>query len=324
MNISFADNRLVAALYGSENRNLTLIEKRLGVLISQRGNEVRIEGLPSSKDQAKRTLRQLYEKLQSGIEMNDELIEDCLVRVALPQNLFGESELCFTTPKRKIMPRTLNQAHYMQALQDKELTFGIGPAGSGKTWLAVAAAVEALVQNRVERIILTRPAVEAGEHLGFLPGAMKEKIDPYLRPIYDSLNDMLRQEDVVRKIEVGDIEIAPLAFMRGRGLKNAFIILDEAQNTTPMQMKMFLTRLGMGSRMVINGDLSQIDLPRGQASGLAEASSILGNIKEIAICQLTAADIVRHPLVAKIVGAYEKLATSQSSIEIKHKHKNNG
>ncbi len=221
-------------------------------------------------------------------------------------NSLYSQDLTLKTKKRQIYPRTKTQAEFVQAMNASEMVFGIGPAGTGKTFLAVAKAVSLMLEGKIDKIILTRPAVEAGENLGFLPGDLKEKIDPYLRPLYDALYDMLPSDQVDRKLEMGEIEIAPLAYMRGRTLSNAMVILDEAQNTTPMQMKMFLTRLGENSRMVINGDLSQTDLPRGVESGLAESIRILKNIEEIKIVEFTEKDVVRHGLVSKIVKAYEQ------------------
>lgn len=228
-------------------------------------------------------------------------------------NSLYNQDLTLKTKKRQIYPRTKTQAEFVQAMNSAEMVFGIGPAGTGKTFLAVAKAVSLMLEGKIDKIILTRPAVEAGENLGFLPGDLKEKIDPYLRPLYDALYDMLPSDQVDRKLEMGEIEIAPLAYMRGRTLSNAMVILDEAQNTTPMQMKMFLTRLGENSRMVINGDLSQTDLPRGVESGLAESIRILKNIEEIKIVEFTEKDVVRHGLVSKIVKAYEQAKESSRS-----------
>ena len=228
-------------------------------------------------------------------------------------NSLYNQDLTLKTKKRQIYPRTKTQAEFVQAMNSAEMVFGIGPAGTGKTFLAVAKAVSLMLEGKIDKIILTRPAVEAGENLGFLPGDLKEKIDPYLRPLYDALYDMLPTDQVDRKLEMGEIEIAPLAYMRGRTLSNAMVILDEAQNTTPMQMKMFLTRLGENSRMVINGDLSQTDLPRGVESGLAESIRILKNIEEIKIVEFTEKDVVRHGLVSKIVKAYEQAKESSRS-----------
>ena len=228
-------------------------------------------------------------------------------------NSLYNQDLTLKTKKRQIYPRTKTQAEFVQAMNSAEMVFGIGPAGTGKTFLAVAKAVSLMLEGKIDKIILTRPAVEAGENLGFLPGDLKEKIDPYLRPLYDALYDMLPTDQVDRKLEMGEIEIAPLAYMRGRTLSNAMVILDEAQNTTPMQMKMFLTRLGENSRMVINGDLSQTDLPRGVESGLAESILILKNIEEIKIVEFTEKDVVRHGLVSKIVKAYEQAKESSRS-----------
>jgi phosphate starvation-inducible PhoH-like protein len=262
---------------------------------------------------AEEGLRRLYGRLKGGEAIEDADVDAVLRMAGQPTDLFGEQEPVIRTRRRHIAPRTPTQAAYIEAMHAHDLVFGLGPAGTGKTYLGVCMAVSLYMAGEVERIILSRPAVEAGERLGFLPGDMKEKVDPYLRPIYDALYDTLPADQVTRKLENGDIEVAPLAFMRGRTLKNAFVLLDEAQNTTTMQMKMFLTRLGENSRMVVTGDLSQIDLPPGQKSGLAEAVETLKGIKGINMTRFTATDVVRHPLVAEIVRAYDAKAPSGPS-----------
>jgi phosphate starvation-inducible PhoH-like protein len=297
-------------LFGEHDRHLARIEQRLGVSMVSRGNRVAISGPPSASERARDALVFLYERLRRGLIVDLGEV-DAAVRLASADetngaaDLFGSEDLAIRTRKRHIGPRTPNQIVYLRALRDSELVFGIGPAGTGKTYLAVAQAVQMLSAGNVERIVLSRPAVEAGERLGFLPGDLREKVDPYLRPLYDALHDMLPGEQVMKRLASGEIEIAPLAFMRGRTLANAFVILDEGQNTTPVQMKMFLTRLGENSRMVVTGDLSQIDLPPGARSGLHDALDALHGVPGIATVRFTAEDVVRHPLVTKIVTAYD-------------------
>lgn len=307
------DNRLAQALFGPHNVHLDRIGERLEVHITARGNHVTIKG-ERAKD-AKALLDVFYSRLVNGGEVELREIETTLDKVvqsasdnqlrdalALAQ---GYVDFAIKTRKRTINPRTDNQAAYIRALRSNELVFGLGPAGTGKTFLAVARAVEMLLAGEVERLVLSRPAVEAGERLGFLPGDMKEKIDPYLRPLYDALFDTLGADQVEKRIASGEIEIAPLAFMRGRTLSHAFVILDEAQNTTPVQMKMFLTRLGEGGRMAVTGDLSQIDLPPGQRSGLFDAVETLQDVSGIGMIQFDQTDVVRHRLVGAIVKAYD-------------------
>lgn len=309
--LAFDDTSLLSPLFGEHDRHLARIEQMLGVAIVSRGNQVRIQGPHSATEAARDALNAVYAKLRKG--MNVDLGEvEAAVRLSQPRNaesgldLFGAEGLAITTRKRRVAPRTANQGAYLKALKLNELVFGVGPAGTGKTYLAVAMAVDALTSGKVDRIILSRPAVEAGERLGFLPGDMREKVDPYLRPLYDALYDMLPGEQVTKRLATGEIEIAPLAFMRGRTLANAFAILDEAQNTTAMQMKMFLTRLGEGSRMVVTGDLSQVDLPPGTRSGLADALEALEGVQGIGTVRFLNQDVVRHPLVGRIVDAYDK------------------
>ena len=307
--VEFEDNLLVPLLYGERDQHLDRIERQLGVSLVPRGNRLTISGPASATEVARLALSRLYDRLKSGHEIDVAAVE-AGVRLAQAEidekspSLWNE-EAGFRTRKRRVVPRSAAQGEYVKAMREKELVFGLGPAGTGKTYLAVAAGVDLLMTGRVERLILSRPAVEAGERLGFLPGDLRDKVDPYLRPIFDALNDMLPAEQLARRLGTGEIEVAPIAFMRGRTLAHAFVILDEAQNTTPVQMKMFLTRLGEGSRMVVNGDPTQVDLPPGARSGLADALDALRGLDEAAVVRFTAADVVRHRLVARIVGAYE-------------------
>ncbi|WP_171614630.1 PhoH family protein [Roseicella sp. DB1501] len=306
--LQFDDNALLPLLYGEHDRHLARIEQRLGVRLGSRGNRLTIAGPPERTEVAEAALRALWRRLEQGQGVSVADVEAAL-RMAE-----GEAENDprlplqdipqIRTRKAAIAPRSPAQAAYIDLLARHEMVFGVGPAGTGKTYLAVAQGVALLQAGRVDRIVLSRPAVEAGERLGFLPGDMKEKVDPYLRPLYDALHDMLPAEQVVRRIASGEIEIAPLAFMRGRTLAHCFAILDEAQNTTPAQMKMFLTRMGEGTRMVITGDPTQVDLPGGQRSGLAEALRILDGVQGIGTARFDERDVVRHPLVARIVAAY--------------------
>ena len=312
LELEFEQPYLLGPLFGDYDRHLITIENRLGVHISARGNRVQIEGDADAASRARDVLTGLYNRLDQGHDVDAEAVEAVLGMAAQP-NLDGiikdevtsAPRVMIRTRKKTIVPRSTVQTTYMEALARDEMIFALGPAGTGKTYLAVAQAVSQLISGSVDRLILSRPAVEAGERLGFLPGDMKEKVDPYLRPLYDALYDMLPTEQVERRIASGEIEIAPLAFMRGRTLNDAFIILEEAQNTSPLQMKMFLTRFGMRSRMVICGDPHQVDLPDPAKSGLADAVSRLANVKGIAVVGFTAADVVRHPLVGRIVEAYE-------------------
>ncbi len=306
LQMQFDDNSLLPQLYGERDRHLDRIERELGVSLISRGNRLAITGTQVNAGVARTALASLYERLKRGLEVDAAAVDAALKRASLHSDeQWGEAEE-IRTRKRRVSPRSANQAAYIKALKTHELVFGLGPAGTGKTYLAVAMAVDMLMSGGVERIILSRPAVEAGERLGFLPGDLREKVDPYLRPLYDALYDLLPGEQVMKRLASGEIEIAPLAFMRGRTLANAFVILDEAQNTTPVQMKMFLTRLGEHSRMAVTGDLSQIDLPPRTRSGLADALETLEDESSIARVNFTDADIVRHPLVSRIVRAYDR------------------
>ena len=312
LEIEFEQPHLLGPLFGEFDRNLVAIEDRLGVYIAARGNRVQIEGDPEAAARARDVLTGLYNRLDEGQDIDAGAVEGVIAMSGQPQldglgaaDVSEPPKVMIRTRKKTIVPRSKTQVAYMEALARDDLIFALGPAGTGKTYLAVAQAVQQLIGGSVDRLILSRPAVEAGERLGFLPGDMKEKVDPYLRPLYDALYDMLPTEQVERRIASGEIEIAPIAFMRGRTLSDAFIILDEAQNTTPQQMKMFLTRFGMRSRMVVCGDPLQVDLPNPGMSGLADAVGKLEGLAKIATVRFGAADVVRHPLVGKIVEAYE-------------------
>lgn len=303
------NNQLLKVVVGVNDENMRLVEKMLNVEILSFGNQITIKGAANDVENAKTAIDILYEKASKGHVVGEQEVK-AAVRICGGAESADEkqslSEIVLKTKKRYIYPRSATQAKYITEMMQNELVFGLGPAGTGKTYLAVALAVSMMLEGAVDKIILSRPAVEAGENLGFLPGDLKEKVDPYLRPLYDALYEMLPAEQVDKKLALGEIEIAPLAFMRGRTLSNAFVILDEAQNTTPMQMKMFLTRLGENSRMVVNGDLSQVDLPRGVISGLRDALDTLKGISNIGSVTFSANDVVRHGLVAKIVKAYEE------------------
>jgi phosphate starvation-inducible PhoH-like protein len=314
LELAFEDNRLAAQLYGDFDQNLALIEQRLHVTATPRGNHLMLKGAATGVDQARRVLESLYGLLEEGrsldianVDTMIRMIETEDSQLVLPTlEKKGKVRMAqIATRKATIVARTPGQDAYMRAMERAELVFGVGPAGTGKTYLAVAHAATLLERGDINRIILSRPAVEAGERLGFLPGDMKEKVDPYLRPLYDALYDMMRPEHVERCITSGIIEVAPLAFMRGRTLANAVVILDEAQNTTSMQMKMFLTRLGEGSKMIVTGDPTQIDLPRGEKSGLVEATALLEGIEGVHISRFNDKDVVRHALVGRIVRAYD-------------------
>jgi phosphate starvation-inducible PhoH-like protein len=312
--LTFENNRLASELFGQFDQHLKLLEQRLQIEAHARGNSVAITGELQATNQARRALDFLYARLQSGGSVEASDVEGA-IRMAVAADdqltlptLERKAKLSMaqiSTRKKTIAARTPTQDAYMRALERSELVFGVGPAGTGKTYLAVAHAAQLLERGIVDKIILSRPAVEAGERLGFLPGDMKEKVDPYLRPLYDALYDMIPGDKVERAITAGVIEIAPLAFMRGRTLANAAIILDEAQNTTSMQMKMFLTRLGENGRMIITGDPSQVDLPRGVTSGLVEALQVLKGVEGVSVVRFKDTDVVRHPLVGRIVQAYD-------------------
>ncbi len=322
--LAFDDNKLASTLFGQYGQNLALLERKLDVVADSRGNHVTIEGTREACDQARRVLETLYEQLRNG---GDLVVGDVdgAIRQAMAQGSLFDGDPSAERPnfadislrKRAVRARTAGQDAYIRALKRHALVFGTGPAGTGKTWLAVAHAVSLFERKEVDRIILSRPAVEAGERLGFLPGDMRDKVDPYLRPIYDALFDLMDMRIVERALEAGEIEIAPLAFMRGRTLHNAAVILDEAQNTTSMQMKMFLTRLGENSRMIVTGDPSQVDLPPGQTSGLAEASRLLADVEGIGHVAFKNEDVIRHELVGRIVAAYDRASPVQKPRENK-------
>ncbi len=309
----YGDNRSLQGLTGPQNIHLKQVANEMDVHIQMKGNQLLIDGSSRDVPLAVDILDVLYgvAKKQGDITALD--VETAIAKVHGKESCVEAADLTLKTKKRHINPRTKTQADFIDAMNCCEMVFGLGPAGTGKTFLAVAKAVSMMLEGKIEKIILTRPAVEAGENLGFLPGDLKEKIDPYLRPLYDALYEMLPADQVDKKLELGEIEVAPLAYMRGRTLSHAMIILDEAQNTTSMQMKMFLTRLGEGSRMVVNGDLSQTDLPRGIESGLADAVAVCRDIDDIQIVEFSEHDVVRHGLVAKIVKAYDKRSREKNA-----------
>jgi len=317
LELVFDKPQLLGRLFGEYDQNLVAIENRLGVYIAARGNKVQIEGEASAAARAREVLTGLYNRLVKGQELDTGAVEAVIAMSAEPtlegiirHDSSQPPSVMIRTRKKTIVPRSATQIAYMEALSRSDIIFALGPAGTGKTYLAVAQAVQQLITGSVDRLILSRPAVEAGERLGFLPGDMKEKVDPYLRPLYDALYDMLPNEQVERRIASGEIEIAPIAFMRGRTLSDAFVILDEAQNTTPMQMKMFLTRFGQNSRMVVCGDPRQVDLPDIGRSGLADAVGRLEGTEGIATIRFNSGDVVRHPIVGRIVEAYEGPASA--------------
>ena len=304
--VEFEDNRLLPVVFGEHGRNLARIEQRLGVSMDNRGNLVTISGPMDAVDSARAALDRLYGSAGRGLNL-DQAEVDAAVRMSEGDG--GEevgAEPFIQTRRKRIVARSPNQAKYMRAISDHEMVFATGPAGTGKTYLAVCDAAAMLTAGKVDRIVLSRPAVEAGERLGFLPGDLREKVDPYMQPLYDALYDALPAEQVVKRLDTGEIEIAPLAFMRGRTLSNAYVILDEAQNTTPVQMKMALTRIGESSRMVITGDLTQVDLPGGQRSGLADALETLVGVTGVEFVHFDQGDVVRHELVTRIIQAYER------------------
>jgi phosphate starvation-inducible PhoH-like protein len=310
--LTFADNALLALLLGDHDRHLVKLEQGLGVKLSCRGNRMAIAGDPTRVEAAQAAIVGLYRRLESGEPVSPQDVDAAVRMNEIDNPRLPLADLpAIRTRRGAVGPRSPGQAAYMEMLASHEMTFGIGPAGTGKTYLAVAQAVAMLTAGQVDRIVLSRPAVEAGERLGFLPGDLKDKVDPYLRPLYDALGDMMPPDMMKKRMESGEIEVAPLAFMRGRTLKHAFVILDEAQNTTPVQMKMFLTRMGDGTRMVIAGDLSQVDLPAGARSGLRDALETLEGLPGIGVCRFDKRDVVRHPLVARIVDAYDQRAAAE-------------
>ena len=303
--IEFDDNNILSSLFGVSDSNIILLEKLNDVKINYRGNIVKIIGQKFAIEETKLTLEKLFSEAKKGVEIDEEKIKDTKSILTLDVKDESQLDLFIETKKRKIVPRSKNQKKYFELLNEKNIVFAIGPAGTGKTFIAVAKAISSLLDGKIKKIILSRPAVEAGEKLGFLPGDLKEKVDPFLRPIYDALYDMLPFDQVEKKINNNIIEIAPIAFMRGRTLENCFIILDEAQNTTKIQMKMFLTRLGRNSQMVVVGDTTQIDLVSKNDSGLVDASKKLNKIDDIGFITLEEDDVVRHDVVKKIIHAYE-------------------
>ena len=309
----------LVSVFGSFDENIRRIEESLGVNIVNRGSDIKISGDEENVDKAVKTVEGLLSLAAKGETIDEQRVRYLITLVkegnAAQLDQIAKDVVCITAKGKPIKAKTVGQQNYMRAISQNTITIGVGPAGTGKTYLAVAAAVAAFRERTVNRIVLTRPAVEAGERLGFLPGDLQTKVDPYLRPLYDALFDMLGAETFQKYQERGSIEVAPLAYMRGRTLDDSFIILDEAQNTTCEQMKMFLTRLGFGSKVVITGDITQIDLPNDKTSGLKDAIKVLGGVKDIAICRLTSADVVRHALVQEIINAYERAATKKTEVK---------
>ena len=319
--LSFDDNAHLGALFGEHDRHLARIEQKVGVWIASRGNRLAISGGTDAANRAKTVLVSLHDMLRRGLPVGPQEVDAALrmthdVETAEAAPLIADDAVV-AAHKRRILPRSPAQAAYVRALRECELTYGIGPAGTGKTYLAVAIAVAMLARGQVERIVLSRPAVESGERLGFLPGDVQEKVDPYFRPLYDAFYDMMPADRVAAGLRSGQIEIAPLAFMRGRTLSNAFVILDEGQNTTPVQMKMFLTRIGENARMVVTGDLTQIDLPANTRSGLHDALSVTGALDGVRVVRFSERDVVRHDLVTRIVRAYRDRETDVRETETK-------
>lgn len=314
--MQFDDMQKIIDVFGQFDKNVNIIQRELDVNIVNRGDTIKITGDEKNVETAIKVIKSLINILSTEPELTEQMVN---YTISMTKNgvdqssLYNGDVICITSKGRPIKSKTLGQKQYIESIRKNTITFGIGPAGTGKTYLAVAMAVKAFKNKEVSRIILTRPAVEAGEKLGFLPGDLQNKVDPYLRPLYDALYDMFGFETYQKHFEKGAIEIAPLAYMRGRTLDDSFIILDEAQNTTPEQMKMFLTRIGMNSRAIVTGDITQIDLPEGKKSGLKDAERILKNIDDIGICHLTEKDVVRHALVQKIIKAYEKYENMRTS-----------
>ena len=309
--VTFDDNELARSLFGERNGNLQLIEKALNIAINIRGNDLMLQGEPPELEMAENLLNQLYGLIKEGYPIYQRDV-DYSIRIlggdhkAQLKPIFLD-RVYIPSKKRTITPKSINQKIYIDSIRENDIVFGIGPAGTGKTYLAMAMAISSLMKKEIDRVVLARPAVEAGEKLGFLPGDLYEKVNPYLRPLYDALHDMMDFESGSRLLQRGVIEVAPLAFMRGRTLNDSFIILDEAQNSTPEQMKMFLTRLGFSSKTVITGDITQIDLPDGKSSGLIQARDLLSRIKGIKFIYFGREDVVRHPLVQEIIDAYDKV-----------------
>jgi phosphate starvation-inducible PhoH-like protein len=320
--LTLADNSLAQMLYGEHGKNLQIVSRSLGVKAEARGNQVTLAGRESDVHLAQRVLLELYELLASGYPVVSQDVQ-YTIKILQDKESASVKEIFLDTVyisamKRRISPKSLNQKRYIEAIRTHDLVFGVGPAGTGKTYLAMAMGVAALMNQEFIRIVLARPAVEAGEKLGFLPGDLAEKVNPYLRPLYDALYDMMDFEKASRLVQRGIIEVAPLAFMRGRTLNDSFVILDEAQNTTSEQMMMFLTRLGFGSKAVITGDVTQIDLPAGAVSGLVEARELLADVEGIALIHFTERDVVRHPLVQNIIRAYESRRARRSAPPSEH------
>ncbi|MBR6400459.1 MAG: PhoH family protein [Firmicutes bacterium] len=309
------DNRLISHIFGNFDANIKKIEHEYGVSIVNRGDDIVVSGEQDNIKTAVQVLNALIRTADKGEEISEQnlnyFIEEANENNIENAQTLSDDYICSTVNGRALRPKTLGQKKYIDSIRGNTIVFGVGPAGTGKTYLAMAMAITAFKNNEVNRIILTRPAIEAGENLGFLPGDLQQKVDPYLRPLYDALYEIMGAETFLRNMEKGTVEVAPLAYMRGRTLDNSFIVLDEAQNTTPEQMKMFLTRLGYGSKAVITGDVTQIDLPKGKNSGLIEAVKILSEVEDIAVCRLSNKDVVRHPLVQNIIKAYEKYEKKQ-------------
>lgn len=317
--VSVQNTEQIWALFGNYDKNINTIQKHYNVAILSRGGDIKISGEPDNVNKAVDTIQTLLDMINRGETINEQTVryvtsmvsEDTSANIKLKEFSSNDNSICITTSGKVVKAKTFGQKKYVDAIKNNTIVFGVGPAGTGKTYLAVALAVKSFKAHDVNRIILTRPAVEAGEKLGFLPGDLQDKVDPYLRPLYDGLSDMLGMESFQKFMEKGTIEVAPLAYMRGRTLENAFIILDEAQNTTPEQIKMFLTRLGNGSKMVITGDITQIDLPNKQKSGLIEALHVLKDVEDISIQKFSEKDVVRHKLVQDIIKAYEKYSNTE-------------